>query len=838
MVNIFNSLSYRRDNPVIHPFMIVMKFGGTSVASAARIKDVARIIRQKQKEDKNIAVVFSAFGGVTDDLIQMSLLAAAQDKQYKKVYEKVRLRHVTACRELGLSRDKEVNQFLTSCFEDLHDIVHGVFLVAEISPRILDFISGFGELLSTRIISKYFTKSGIKTAFVDTRSCVKTDEEFGSARVDFTVTNRNIRWAFRNIKGVAAVTGFIASTFKNETTTLGRGGSDYTAAIFGAALKASKIEIWTDVTGVMTADPRKVKKAFTIPSMTYTEAMEMSHFGAKVIHPPTIQPALEKKIPLWIKNTFSPSDAGTFISTKPSGNDFMIKGISSIDKISLLTVKGSGMVGVTGTSGRLFGALSAAHINVILITQGSSEHSITFAVKPEDAIKAKRAIESTFRLEMRAHLIEDPEVEHNLSIVAVIGENMKNTPGVSARLFESLGKNGISVVATAQGSSELNISVVIHTADLSKALNSIHQSFFLSGTKTLNLFLMGTGLIGSTLLKQVEQQRTYLKATHAIEIRIVALSNSRKMYFHEDGIPVSDFKNQLMEKGEKASLPDFVNRMKNMNLSQSIFVDCTSNEDLANYYEGILDKSISIVTPNKIANSGSYTQYARLKNKSTSRNVKFLFETNVGAGLPVINTLNDLLTSGDRLLKIEAVLSGTLSFIFNTYSSGMAFEAIVKEAQRRGFTEPDPRVDLSGKDVARKLLILARESGLPLEMKDIVIENILPPACLRAKNINKFYEELARNDAFFAVRRDRASKKGKVLRFIAKIDRGKASVSLQEVDASHPFYNLSGSDNIISFTTARYKERPLVIKGPGAGAEVTAAGVFAEIISLGKYYNT
>jgi len=817
--------------------MIVMKFGGTSVATAARIKDVARIVRQKQKEDKNLAVVFSAFGGVTDDLIHMSRLAAAKDKHYKKVFDRIRQRHITACRELGLGRDRDINQFIDTCFEDLHDMVHGVFLVAELSPRILDFISGFGELLSTRIISRYFGKAGMKTNFVDTRQVVKTDEEFGSARVDFPVTNKNIRAHFKNRRGVAAVTGFIASTLKNETTTLGRGGSDYTAAIFGAALKASRIEIWTDVTGVMTADPRKVKRAFTIPSMTYTEAMEMSHFGAKVIHPPTIQPALEKKIPLWIKNTFAPGEAGTFISTRPSGNDFMIKGISSIDKISLLTVKGSGMVGVTGTSGRLFGALSAAHINVILITQGSSEHSITFAVKPEDALKAKRAIESAFRLEMRAHLIEEPEVENNLSIVAVIGENMKNTPGVSARLFESLGKNGISVVATAQGSSELNISVVTHAADLSKALNSIHQSFFLSGTKTLNLFLMGTGLIGSTLMRQMEQQRAYLKAVHAMEIRIVALSNSRTMYFHEDGIPLQDFKKQLSEKGEKASLPEFVHRMKNLNLSQSVFVDCTSNEELANHYEGILDKSISIVTPNKIANSGSFSQYSRLKNKSRARNVKFLFETNVGAGLPVINTLSDLLTSGDRLLKIEAVLSGTLSFIFNTYRSGMGFASIVKEAQKRGFTEPDPRVDLSGKDVARKLLILARESGLPLEMKDILIENILPASCLRAKNIDAFYKELEKNDDFFGGRRDRAAKKGKVLRFIAKIDKGKASVSLQEVDATHPFYNLSGSDNIISFTTARYKERPLVIKGPGAGAEVTAAGVFAEIISLGKYFN-
>lgn len=817
--------------------MIIMKFGGSSVASTARIREVARIVRLKLKEDKGIAVIFSAFGGVTDDLILMSNLAATRDVNYKRVYEKIRQRHSTVVSQLGLSKNRELKNFLDTCFSDLHDIVHGVFLVTELSNRTLDFISGFGELLSTKIISTYFNKSGITSTFIDTRKLIRTDEEFGSARVDFAITNRNIRWQFRNMKEVAAVTGFIASTANNETTTLGRGGSDYTAAIFGAALKATKIEIWTDVTGVMTADPRKVKKAFTIPSMSYIEAMEMSHFGAKVIHPPTIQPALEKRIPLWIKNSFASDDVGTFISSKSADNGFMIKGISSIDHVTLLTVKGSGMVGVAGISARLFGALSTAQINVIMITQGSSEHSITFAVKPDDAVKAKKAIENAFRLEMKAHMIDQPEIENNLSIVAVIGENMRNTPGVSARLFESLGKNGISVVATAQGSSELNISVVIHEPDLSKALNSIHQAFFLSGTKTLNVFLMGTGLIGSTLLRQIEKQREYLKKARSMEIQLVAASNSRKMLFNEDGLSLPAIKKNLDEKGESASVQRFINRMIGMNLSQSIFVDCTSNEEIVRHYEEILDKSISIVTPNKIANSGSYVQYAKLKTKSGKRNVKFLFETNVGAGLPVINTLNDLLQSGDRILKIEAVLSGTLSFIFNTYKSGQRFADVVKEAQQRGFTEPDPRIDLSGKDVARKLLILARESGLPLEMNQIKIENILPSSCLKAKTIAKFYEELNKADAFFEKRRAAAEKKGKVLRFVARLENKKASIALLEVDSSHPFYNLSGSDNIISFTTDRYKERPLVIKGPGAGAEVTAAGVFAEIIGLGNYFN-
>jgi aspartokinase/homoserine dehydrogenase 1 len=817
--------------------MIVMKFGGSSVSTAARIRDVARIVRNKQKEDRRLAVVFSAFGGVTDDLIRMSRLAASKDMAYRQSFRKIRQRHQHAVQELGLARNRELNHFMDTCFTDLHDTVHGIYLVGELSPRTLDFVSGFGELLSARIIAAYFTRAGIRSAFLDARELIRTDESFGGAHVDFPVTHRAIRRKFRNVKGVGVITGFIASTSRNEMTTLGRGGSDYTAAIFGAALRAAKIEIWTDVTGVMTADPRKVRKAFTVPAMTYTEAMEMSHFGAKVIHPPTIQPALEKRIPLWIKNTFHPEQDGTYISTRSTGSDFMIRGISSIDTVSLVTVRGSGMVGVSGTSGRLFGALSAARINVILITQGSSEHSITFAVQPEDAARAQEAIGQTFRLELKARLIDEPVVENDLSIVAVIGENMKNTPGVSARLFESLGKNGISAVATAQGSSELNISVVIHASDLSKALNSIHQAFFLSGTKTLNIFLMGTGLIGGTLLKQIETQRAWLRAEHALEVRVVALANSRRMVFHEDGFSPSAYARLLREDGSKSTLDGFVQQMIAMNLSQSVFVDCTSNEDLAGHYEAILDRSISIVTPNKIANSGGYALYDRLKRTARRRNVRFLFETNVGAGLPVINTLNNLMQSGDRILKIEAVLSGTLSYIFNRYRPGMRFADVVREAQDKGFTEPDPRVDLSGKDVARKLLILAREAGLPMEMRQIDIEKILPPSCLRAPSIPAFYRELEKADGHFLRRLESAARKGKVLRFIATLQGGRASIALKEVDATHPFYNLSGSDNIISFTSARYRERPLVVKGPGAGAEVTAAGVFADIISLGNYFS-
>lgn len=816
--------------------MIVIKFGGTSVATAKRIESIATIISSLQKKHGRVAAVFSAFGGVTDELIRMSRMAAAQDAGYIDVFNKIRHRHQQAIQELGLKKDKPLHDFMEETFAELHDILHGVFLVRELSPRTLDFISGHGEVLSAKIISHYFNACKLKANFLDARKVIRTDENFGSARVDFKITNPAIKEHFRRSKGVEVITGFVASTTNQEMTTLGRGGSDYTAAIFGAALDASEIQIWTDVDGVMTADPRKVKKAFCVPTMTYEEAMEMSHFGAKVIHPPTIQPALEKGIPLWIRNTFRPESRGTLISTVSRDYDFMIKGISSIDDIALLTLQGSGMVGVAGISARLFGALSLAKVNVILITQGSSEHTISFAVKPGDADLARQAIEDAFTLEIKAKLIEKVRVEEKLSIVAVIGENMRNTPGVSGRLFQALGKNGISVVATAQGSSELNISVVVQKENLDKALNSLHQAFFLSDVKTLSVFLVGCGLIGSTLLRQIEKHKQHLRHARSLEITVAGIANSRKMTFNPDGLVLNKYKDLLDESSETMDIGMFIRRMKEYNLPQCIFIDCTSSEEIVSHYAEVLESSISIVTPNKIANSGKLSNYKKLREIALRRNVRFLYETNVGAGLPVINTLTDLLTSGDRILRIEAVLSGTLSFIFNTFKQGTQFHAIVKEAMERGYTEPDPRIDLSGKDVARKLLILARETGLEIEMKDIEIEQILPPSCQKAKTVTDFLKELERNNDVFGKRRDKAMKNGKVLRFIASLAKGKAKIELQEVDSSHPFYNLSGSDNIISFTTERYHDRPLVVKGPGAGAEVTAAGVFAEIISIGNYF--
>ncbi len=813
--------------------MQVLKFGGSSVASATRIQGVASIVRN-QKSAKGTAVVFSAFGGVTDDLIRMSRLAARRKDEYIEVFDKVRERHTLCIRELGLRRDKALYDFVEGVFGELHDILHGIYLVRELSTRTLDFVSGQGEVLSSAIISAYFRSQGMQASFVDARELIRTDETFGSARVDFNATNTRIREHFRKLKGTAVITGFIGSTHKGEMTTLGRGGSDYSAAIFGAALNATEIQIWTDVDGVMTADPRKVKKAFSVPSMTYDEAMELSHFGAKVIHPPTIQPALDKKIPLRIKNTFHPEHPGTFISVKPGENGFLIKGISSIDQIALLTLSGSGMVGVTGISARLFGAIHMAKVNVILITQGSSEHTISFAVRPEDAHTAKTAIEEAFALEMKSRLIDKVRVEEGLSVVAVIGENMRNQPGVSGKLFNALGRNGISVVATAQGSSELNISVVIQNDQLSKALNTIHQAFFLSGVKTLSVYLVGTGLIGGTLMKQIASHLAHLRQARSLDIVVAGISNSRNMLFNASGVSLSHYADQVKE-GEKADLGNFIDRMIVQNQPNSVLVDCTGGPELAKQYARVLGANISIVTPNKVANSGTMKEYSKLREIMRRRNVNFLYETNVGAGLPVINTLNDLITSGDRIIRIEAVLSGTLSYIFNTFNADHKFSNVVKEAKRLGYTEPDPRVDLSGLDVARKLLILARETGMQIELKDIAIEQILPAECMKAKSVDEFFKALERNNAVFEKRRASAAAKGKVLRFIAKLDKGKASIRLEEVDTTHPFYNLSGSDNIISFTTERYNNRPLVVKGPGAGAEVTAAGVFAEIISLSKY---
>ena len=816
--------------------MKVLKFGGTSVGTPERIKAILEILKNYYKKGERFTVVYSAFSGVTDSLIKMAQLAASGDESYTAIFDTFSQRHLETTQEL-LSKEnlEKALPELENNHDVLKNLLYGVFLIREVSPRTMDYVLSFGERNSTYIISHAMRQNGLNTNYLDARKIIKTDNHFGSAQVNFELSYQKIKDHYDQNPEIQAVTGFIAASKGGLTTTLGRGGSDYTAAILGAGLDATVIEIWTDVDGVLTADPRKVKKAFTIPNMTYAEAMEMSHFGAKVIYPPTIQPALLKKIPLVIKNTFNPTFIGTFISDKTDSNGRPVKGISSINKVSLLTLQGSGLFGVPGTAARLFGCLANAGINIILITQGSSEHSITFAVQPAFAKKAKRKVEQEFETEIQSGIVEQIKIEEELSVIAVIGENMRYRPGIAGRLFRALGKNGINVVAIAQGSSELNISVVINHLDESKALNALHEAFFLSDTKELHLFFTGTGLIGSALLEQIKAQALFLKEKRSLEIKVVGLTNSRKMLFDENGINLQNWKEQLQEKGEEANIQRFIERMKTLNLSNAIFVDNTASELVANYYETVLDASISVSTPNKIATSSSYLQYQRLKNIAARHNVQFLYETNVGAGLPVISTLNDLISSGDRIIKIEAVLSGSLSFIFNAFVEDVAFSSIVKEAQALGYTEPDPRIDLNGIDVRRKLIILARETGLPIEAEDVEIQNILPASCQAATSIETFFQELKAADAIFEKKRAGAAQEGKVLRMIAKLENGKASIALEAVGQSHPFYFLSGSDNMIVFTTERYKDRPLVVRGPGAGAEVTAAGIFAEIIKIGNY---
>ncbi|MES2733299.1 MAG: bifunctional aspartate kinase/homoserine dehydrogenase I, partial [Bacteroidota bacterium] len=632
------------------------------------------------------------------------------------------------------------------------------------------------------------------------------------------------------------ITGFIASTEKGETTTLGRGGSDYTGSIFGAALNVEEIEIWTDVNGIMTADPRKVPQAFTLPTISYIEAMELSHFGAKVIYPPSLQPAFSTRIPIRILNSFDPSFEGTLISQKAQRNGFSITGISSIEEIALVNVQGSGMIGVAGVSARLFSVLASNHISVILISQASSEHSICFAIDPIYSDQVRTLVENEFQSEILARHIDNVIITEGLSILAIVGENMKHTAGIAGKLFSSLGKNGINVVATAQGSSELNISVVIGKGDLSKALRAVHEAFFLSNVRTLNLFIVGTGLIGSTLIQQIHSQRHYLQQEKALKINVIALANSRRMLFDPNGLDLTSWKDLLQGAEQKSSLHGFIEQMKAHNLPNSVFVDSTSSKEVPHHYEAVLNAAVSIVTPNKIANSSSYVEYQKLQKAAIKHGVKFLYETNVGAGLPVINTMQGLIHSGDRFIRIEAILSGTLSFIFNTFKKGTRFVDVVKMAKEKGYTEPDPRDDLSGTDVARKILILSREVGLALEMADVQVQQILPDNCQNAPTIPDFFTELEKSDAVFEAMVSKAEAEGKVLRCIASLEDGKAVVQLQSVDSQHPFYSLSGSDNIISFTTERYKERPLVIKGPGAGAEVTATGVFADLISISTYF--
>jgi aspartokinase/homoserine dehydrogenase 1 len=814
--------------------MIVLKFGGTSVAYAQNISKTIDIVYNKSKE-KKLAVVVSAFSGVTDLLILAGKTASVKGKSYKDIVSQIEKKHKDAIDELiPLSEQSDIINTINHEINLLKTLLDGCYLLGELSNRTADIVAGFGELLSSQIIAVALKQKVSNSSFKDSREVIKTNSNFGKANVDFDITNTLISDYFKNNDfQVVLFPGFIASSVDGNTTTLGRGGSDYTAAIIAAAVKAEVLEIWTDVNGMFTANPKIVKQAQPIETISYQEAMELSHFGAKVLYPPTIQPVLKDSIPIFIKNTFEPEVYGTLISNHPAATNNPIKGISHIDNIALLTLEGSGMIGVAGSSKRLFEVLSNDSINVIFITQASSEHSICIGILNADADKAKTAIDKAFELEIAQNKIDDCIVEKDLCIVALVGESMKNHQGISGKMFSTLGKNNVNIRAIAQGASERNISVVINEKDVKKALNTLHERFFEDNTKQLNLFVMGIGNVGEKFIDQISQQKKFLKENLKINLRIIALSNSRKMVFDEEGINLKDWKTTV-DQGETANVATFISRVKELNLRNSIFVDITANYDIANIYDKFLKENVAVVTCNKIACSSEYDNYKNLKNLSRKYNAPFLFETNVGAGLPIIDTLKHLIASGDKVNRINAVLSGSLNFIFNNFSETYNFHDVVKEAGIQGFTEPDPKIDLSGVDVARKILILIRESGYKMEMEDIVNNSFLPKECMETTNSDDFFKSLIKYAAHFDNLLAEAKAKNSRLKFVASFENGKASVGLQFIPSDSPFYNLEGKDNIVQFYTDRYVDQPLLIKGAGAGAAVTASGIFADVIRIGN----
>ncbi len=814
----------------------ILKFGGTSCGSIESISLLVSIIEKNVQSQSKFSVVFSAMSGVTNQLLEAGSLASKGKKNALDLIDEIENRHFEVVKHfIPIKGQSQVIAHIRTLINELKDVLKGMTLLKEISPKSSDLLVSYGERLSTSMIYHILREKELNVCFVDAREIIQTNDNFGKSEVDFEHTNSKINAFFDTIGDqIALITGFIGSNSKGETTTLGRGGSDYTASIVGAALNVKEIEIWTDVDGMMTADPRKVKTAFTIPTISYAEAMELTHFGAKVIYPPSLQPAFAKGIPIRVLNTFNPDFIGTVVSKKHTSSKYIITGISSIDSLALVNVQGSGMVGVAGVSAKLFSVLSKEQVSVILISQASSEHSICFAIEPQMAEKVQNLLNKEFEKEIQSGDIEGIEVQKELSVIAVVGEGMRKHTGVSGKLFSVLGKNGINIVATAQGSSELNISVVIAQKDLSKALNVIHETFFFSQLRTLHLYLVGTGLIGKTLLKQLAGQERFLAKYRGLKVKLVGIANSRKQLIREEGIDLETAIETVNNEGESNDMASFVEKIKELNLPNAVFADCTANKEIYHHYLGLFQSSISVVTPNKVANSGPYKQYAELHQTALSKGVKFLYETNVGAGLPVINTLQGLIASGDRFEKIEGVLSGTLSFIFNQFVPGKSFAEVVKQAKEKGYTEPDPREDLSGMDVARKILILSREIGLKLEFSDITIEKIIPTNCENASSVDSFFEELDKSNAYFENLVNEAYKNGNKLRYIAALENNKITIGLREVDANHPFYQMDGADNVIAFTTQRYHFRPLVIKGPGAGAEVTASGVFADIVSLGN----
>ena len=804
-----------------------MKFGGTSVGSVKSILNVKQIV---ESATEPVIVVVSALGGITDKLINTSTMAAAGNANYESEYREIVRRHEEMIREVipaGEARrslEHQVNVLLN----ELKDIFQGIYLIKDLSPKTSDMIVSYGERLSS-IIAAELTGA----TWFDSREFIKTERKHSKSVLDTDLTNELVRKTFSKLPQRSLIPGFI-STDKNtgDVTNLGRGGSDYTAAIVAAALDADSLEIWTDVDGFMTADPRVIPNAYTINELGYVEATELCNFGAKVVYPPTIYPVCHKNIPILIKNTFNPQAAGTIIKqevTSPQGK--AIKGISSINDTSLITVQGLGMVGVIGVNYRIFKALAKNGISVFLVSQASSENSTSIGVRNADADLACEVLNEEFAKEIEMGEISPITAEKNLATVAIVGENMKHTPGIAGKLFGTLGRNGINVIACAQGASETNISFVVDSRWLRKSLNVIHDSFFLSEYQVLNLFICGIGTVGGSLIEQIHSQRQRLMQENGLQLNVVGIADAKQMLFTREGIELSDFRTVLHQQGQPANVERMKEEIIGMNIFNSVFVDCTASADVASIYQELLKHNVSVVAANKIAASSAYDNYKTLKQIARQRGVKYLFETNVGAGLPIINTINDLIHSGDKILKIEAVLSGTLNFIFNRISADVPFSRTIRMAQEERYSEPDPRIDLSGKDVIRKLVILAREAGYRLEQEDVEKHLFVPDEYFQG-SLENFWEKVPQLDADFEARRQRLEAEHKHWRFVAKLENGKASVGLQEVGMGHPFYGLEGSNNIILLTTERYKEYPMMIQGYGAGAGVTAAGVFADIMSI------
>ena len=808
--------------------MKVMKFGGTSVGSVNSILSVKHIV---ESVSEPVIVVVSALGGITDKLINTSKMASTGNAAYEDEFQQIVSRHVEMVKEVipAGERQEALQGKIGELLNELKDIFQGIYLIKDLSPKTSDMIVSYGERLSSLIVAEL-----IKDArWFDSRAFIKTEKKHNKHTIDADLTTQLVRDTFSFLPKVALVPGFISSgKTTGEVTNLGRGGSDYTAALIAAALDADSLEIWTDVDGFMTADPRVISAAYTITELSYVEATELCNFGAKVVYPPTIYPVCHKNIPILIKNTFNPDGAGTIIKQEVSTPQCKaIKGISSINDTSLITVQGLGMVGVIGVNYRIFKALAKNGISVFLVSQASSENSTSIGVRNADAALACDALNEEFAKEIEMGEISPIMAESDLATVAIVGENMKHTPGIAGKLFDTLGRNGINVIACAQGASETNISFVIESKSLRKSLNVIHDSFFLSEYQVLNLFVCGVGTVGGSLLDQIRCQQEKLKNENGLMLNVVGIIDAKRALFNREGCDLTNYREELKENGMHSNVQTIHDEIIRMNIFNSVFVDCTASADIASLYKDLLQHNVSVVAANKIAASSAYENYRELKTIARQRGVKYLFETNVGAGLPIINTINDLIHSGDKILKIEAVLSGTLNFIFNKISAEVPFSRTIQMAKEERYSEPDPRIDLSGKDVIRKLVILAREAGYRIEQEDVE-KNLFVPNDFFEGSLEDFWKLVPSLDADFEARRQVLAKENKHWRFVAKFEDGKASVGLQEVDINHPFYGLEGSNNIILLTTERYKEYPMMIQGYGAGAGVTAAGVFADIMSI------